>query len=138
VWCLLPFGYWNAFDAGSIMLSLNVYFDKCLEIIATFDDFTIQHVSRDKNIVVNDSAQQASYFRSNRRKLYVLEKLDVPICHSGCSGLQQMHNAKICSTEPSWTKLDVPELETKGSGIFESSDDLSEASTAEPEDWRTF
>jgi hypothetical protein len=38
---LLLFGYRSAFDATRIMLSLNAYFDKCLEIIATFNDFTI-------------------------------------------------------------------------------------------------
>jgi ribonuclease HI len=42
--------------------SLNEYLNKCLEIIALFDDFTIQHVSRDENTVVNDLAQQASGF----------------------------------------------------------------------------
>jgi ribonuclease HI len=42
--------------------SLNAYLDKCLEIIALFDDFTVQHVSRDENIVANDLAQQASCF----------------------------------------------------------------------------
>jgi hypothetical protein len=42
--------------------SLNAYLDKCLEIIALFDDFTIQHASRDEKIVVNDLAQQASDF----------------------------------------------------------------------------
>jgi hypothetical protein len=73
-WCLLSFGYRNAFDAASISLSLNEYFDKCLEIIATFDDFTIQHVSRDENIVENDLAQQTLGFQSNRGKLHVLEK----------------------------------------------------------------
>jgi hypothetical protein len=62
VWCLLSFGYQNAFDATSIMLSLNTYFNKCLEIIVTFNDFTIQHVSRYENVVVNDLAHQASGF----------------------------------------------------------------------------
>jgi hypothetical protein len=38
--------------------SLNAYLDKCLEIIALFDDFTVQHVPRDENTVVNDLAQQ--------------------------------------------------------------------------------
>jgi hypothetical protein len=38
--------------------SLNLYLDKCLEIIAIFDDFTVQHVSR----VMNDLPQQASGF----------------------------------------------------------------------------
>jgi hypothetical protein len=66
VWCLLSFGYRNDFDATRIMLSLNAYFDKCLEIIAIFDDFTILHVFRYENTVVNDLAQQASGFQSNR------------------------------------------------------------------------
>jgi hypothetical protein len=56
---------WLAFNATSIMLSLNSYFDKCLKIIATFDDFTIQHIFRYENIVVNDLAQQTSGFHSN-------------------------------------------------------------------------
>jgi ribonuclease HI len=34
--------------------SLNAYLDKCLEIIALFNDFTIHHFSRDENTVVND------------------------------------------------------------------------------------
>jgi ribonuclease HI len=45
--------------------SLNAYHDKCLEVIALFDDFTMQHVSRDENTVTNDLAQQTSGFRSN-------------------------------------------------------------------------
>jgi hypothetical protein len=36
--------------------SLNAYLDKCLKNIALFDDFTMQHVSRDENTVVNDLA----------------------------------------------------------------------------------
>jgi hypothetical protein len=44
-----------------------------------FDDFTVQHVSRDENIVVNDLAQQASGFRSNQGKFGLLEKMDVPV-----------------------------------------------------------
>jgi ribonuclease HI len=42
--------------------SLNAYFDKCLEIIALFNDFTMQHVSMDGSTVVNNLAQQASSF----------------------------------------------------------------------------
>jgi hypothetical protein len=37
--------------------SLNAYLDKCLEIIALFDNFTLQHVFRDENIVANNLAQ---------------------------------------------------------------------------------
>jgi ribonuclease HI len=45
--------------------TLNAYLDKCLKIIALFDDFTVQHVFRNENTVANDSAQQASGFRAN-------------------------------------------------------------------------
>jgi hypothetical protein len=54
--------------------SLNAYLDKCLEIIALFGDFAVQHIFRDENIVANDLAQQSSGFLPNRGKLYVLEK----------------------------------------------------------------
>jgi ribonuclease HI len=67
--------------------SLNAYLNKCLENIALFDDFTVQHVSRDENIVANDLAQQASGFHSHQGKLYILGKPNVPI-FSQCS-LQQ-------------------------------------------------
>jgi ribonuclease HI len=53
-------GAYQCFDR-----SLNIYFDKCLEIITLFDDFTVQHVSRDENTVANNLAQQASGFQSN-------------------------------------------------------------------------
>jgi hypothetical protein len=59
--------------------SLNAYLDKCLEIIALFDDFTVQHVSRDENIVTNDLAQQASGFQSNQGKFNFLEKSNGPV-----------------------------------------------------------
>jgi ribonuclease HI len=35
---------------------LNAYLDKCLEIIVLFNDFTVQHISKDENTVVNDLA----------------------------------------------------------------------------------
>jgi hypothetical protein len=54
--------------------SSNAYLDKCLEIIALFYGFTMQHVSSDENIVANDLAQQASGFRANRGKFNFLEK----------------------------------------------------------------
>jgi hypothetical protein len=42
--------------------SLNAYLDKCLKIIALFDDFTIHHISTNENTVANDLAQQALGF----------------------------------------------------------------------------
>jgi hypothetical protein len=59
--------------------------------------------------VASDLAQQASCFHLNQGKLYVLEKLDVPIYHSGCFILQLMHNVEICSTKHGSAKLDVLE-----------------------------
>jgi hypothetical protein len=50
-------GIFHCFDG-----SLNAYLDKCLEIIALFDDFTLKHVSRDENTLANNLAQQASGF----------------------------------------------------------------------------
>jgi ribonuclease HI len=44
-------GMFQCFDE-----SVNAYLGKCLEIIALFDNFTMQHVSRYENTVVNDLA----------------------------------------------------------------------------------
>jgi ribonuclease HI len=41
---------------------LNAYLDKCLEIIALFDDFTMQLVSIYENTMSNNFAQQALGF----------------------------------------------------------------------------
>jgi hypothetical protein len=49
--------------------SLNAYLDKCLKIIALLDDFTVQHIFRDKNTVTNDLAPQTLGFRLNREKM---------------------------------------------------------------------
>jgi hypothetical protein len=50
-------GMFQCFDR-----SLNAYLDKCLEIIALFYNFTVQHVSRDENTVTNDLVHQALGF----------------------------------------------------------------------------
>jgi hypothetical protein len=93
VWCLLSFGYRDAFDATSIILSLNAYFDKYLEIIATFNDFTIQHVFRDKKYS-GERFSTSIRFSIKSRKMYVLENQmfqftipDVPVC-SRCTMLK--------------------------------------------------
>jgi hypothetical protein len=99
--------------------SLNAYLDKCLEIIALFDNFTLQHVFRDENIVANNLAQQAWGFQSSRRKLYVLEKSDIPVSQTGWSYFWSMQDVEICSIEPSSAKLDSLISETGGSRILE-------------------
>ena len=46
--------------------SLNMYLDKCLDIISTLDYFNISHISRQDNSVANDLAQQASGYHVSR------------------------------------------------------------------------
>jgi ribonuclease HI len=117
--------------------SLNAYLDKCLEIIALFNDFTVQHVSRDENTVMNNLAHQASGFRSNQGKFDFLEKLDAPVCQTGQSSFWPVHSVKIYSAEPSSAKPDVLVSETGGSKIFRIMDESSETMMVDPDDWRT-
>jgi hypothetical protein len=102
--------------------SLNAYLHKSLEIIALFDDFTMQHVSRDENIAANALVQQASGFWSNQEKFGFLEKPDVLICQIRCSDFQPMHSVTIYSAEPISAKLSGPVSETGGSKISKSLD----------------
>jgi hypothetical protein len=48
-----------------------------------------------------------------------------------------VHNAKICSAEPSSAKLDVSVSKTEGSKISRILDKSSETMMADPDDWRT-
>jgi hypothetical protein len=84
--------------------SLNAYLAKYLKIIPLFDDFTVHHVSRDKNTVANNLAQQAYCFQSNRGKFQFSGK-------TGCSGLP---NRIVYSVEPSSAKLDGLGLKPEG------------------------
>jgi hypothetical protein len=117
--------------------SLNAYLDKCLEIIALFDDFTVQHVSRDENTLMNDLAQQASCFRSNRGKFGFLEKTYILVYQTGQSNFCLMHSVIVCSAEPCSVKHDVPISETRGSRISRISDEATKRITTNPDDWRT-
>jgi hypothetical protein len=70
--------------------SLNANLVKCLKIIALFDDFTVQHVSRDENTTTNNLAQQASGFWSNWGKSDALGKSDVLVPITRWSGFWSM------------------------------------------------
>jgi hypothetical protein len=104
-----------------------------LEIIALLDDFTMQHVSMDENTVVNNLAQQASSFQSNRGKFYVMEKLDVLVCQMWCSSFVLMQGAKIHFVEPDSAKPDGPVSETGCSKNSRNSDNLSEMTKNTPD-----
>jgi hypothetical protein len=54
--------------------SLNAYLDRCLETIALFDDFTVQHVSIDENIVANDLVPASIRFLIESRKIWFFLK----------------------------------------------------------------
>jgi ribonuclease HI len=113
-------GVFQCFDG-----SLNAYLDKCLEIISLFDDFTVQHVSKDENTVVNDLARQASGFQSSQEKISFLGKPDVLVCQIGQSGFWLIHRATIYSAEPSSGKPDCPISETGRSKISRITDESS-------------
>jgi hypothetical protein len=48
-----------------------------------------------------------------------------------------MYNVKICSAKPSSAKSDSPVSKTRVSRIFRTSDESSEMTMADPDDWRT-
>jgi hypothetical protein len=48
-----------------------------------------------------------------------------------------MHNATVCSAEPSSAKSDVPVSETGGSRISRISDEASKTTMVDPDNWRT-
>jgi hypothetical protein len=47
--------------------SLNVYLDKCLDIISCMDEFVIYHVPQEENLKANALAQQASGYNVQKR-----------------------------------------------------------------------
>jgi hypothetical protein len=87
-----------------------------------FDDFTVQHVSRHENAVVNGLAQQASGFWSNRGKIIFLEKTDIPVCQIRQFSFQPVCSATVGAIGPSPAKMDSSISETGWSRISRSSD----------------
>jgi hypothetical protein len=57
--------------------SLNAYLDKCLDIIARFDEFSIHHIYRHENSKANDLAQQASVYNVGNKNFSIIRK---PMC----------------------------------------------------------
>jgi hypothetical protein len=56
---------------------LNTYLDKCLDIIARFDEFSIHHIYRHENSKANDLVQQAYGYNVSNRNFSITRK---PIC----------------------------------------------------------
>jgi ribonuclease HI len=57
--------------------SLNAYLDKCLGIIARFDDFFIHHIYRHENSKDNDLVQQACGYNVSNKNFSIIRK---PMC----------------------------------------------------------
>jgi hypothetical protein len=55
--------------------SLNAYLDKCIDIIARFDEFSIHHIYRHENSKANDLAQQASGYNVCNKNFNITRKL---------------------------------------------------------------
>jgi ribonuclease HI len=55
--------------------SLNAYLDKCLDIIARFDEFSIHHVYRHDNSKANDLTQQASGYNVSNKNFSITKTL---------------------------------------------------------------
>jgi ribonuclease HI len=55
--------------------SLNAYLDKCLDIIARFDEFSIHHIYRHENSKANDLAQQAHGYNISNKTFSITKKL---------------------------------------------------------------
>jgi hypothetical protein len=108
-----------------------------LKLIALFDDFTVQYVSRDENTMENDLAQQASCFRSNWGKFGFLEKPDVLVCQTRQSDFWLMHRATICSAKLSLAKPNGPVSKIGRSRISRIADKSSKTMTTGHDDWRT-
>jgi ribonuclease HI len=54
--------------------SLNAYLDKCLDVIAKFDEFSIYHIYRHENSKANDLAQQASGYNVSNKYFSITKK----------------------------------------------------------------
>jgi hypothetical protein len=72
--------------------SLNSYLDKCLDVIARFDEFSIHHIYWHENIKANDLAQQASSYNVCSKKFSITKKLM-------CAYVQNLESLSILGAE---------------------------------------
>jgi hypothetical protein len=97
--------------------SPNAYIDKCLDIIATFDKFSIHHIYRHENSKDNDLAQQASGYNVSNKNFSITKKLM-------CMHVQNLGSLSILDAE---TGLIGSPISLTGSPIGRTS--MSEAQT---------
>jgi hypothetical protein len=80
--------------------SLNAYPDKCLDVIARFDDFTIHHIYRHENSKANDLAQQASGYNVSSKNFNITKK-------SMCAHVQNLESLSVLSTKTDLTDSSI-------------------------------
>jgi ribonuclease HI len=99
--------------------TLNSYLEKCWGIIHSFDEFSIQHISRVENHRANNLAQDASGYRIKRGRFHNTENLIT------CAG-------PIPQVADRLSKDSGPSEITRKVLLIDSSDNEADAS-----DWRT-
>jgi hypothetical protein len=94
--------------------SLNAYFDKCIDIIAKFDEFSIHHIYSHENSRSNDLAQQASGYNISNRNFNIIEK---PMC-ANVRNLEFLHvlNAKTSLSGPTKAQTGLTDWQTSLTG----------------------
>src|ERR1041385_698690 len=65
-------GVFKCFDE-----SLNVYLDKCLDVVSTLDHFSIAHIPRHDNWKANELAQHASGYHVDRGMFHISQASDI-------------------------------------------------------------
>jgi hypothetical protein len=72
--------------------SLNAHLDKCLDVIARFDEFSIHHIYRHENSRANDLVQQASSYNVSSKNFSITKKLM-------CAHVQYLESLSILGVE---------------------------------------
>jgi hypothetical protein len=75
-------------------------------------------------------------WRSRHQVSDQIEEDLVFFCQIGCSGFYPMQSAEICFAESDLAKADGPVSETGGSRISKNSDESSQTTMVDPDDWR--
>ena len=73
--------------------SLNLYLDKCLDIISTLDYFSIAHISRQDNHIANELAQQASGYHVYRGVFHISYKPMLALANTSKAELKPIDSA---------------------------------------------
>ena len=89
---------------------LNAYLDKCLDIVATFDDFVIFHMPHDNNWRANKLAQQASGYNVHRGLLFINDRSVLSLANIETgephldSAAKNVDNQVVAAEEQDWRK----------------------------------